>query len=47
MLMLGFQLIIRVLALDVFPESDRYTDVVLIVLQVVKNTFLGYLEVDA
>jgi hypothetical protein len=47
MLVLGFKLAIGVLAFDIFPELDHYIDVVLIILQITKNTFLGYLKVGA
>jgi hypothetical protein len=47
MLMLGFQLVIGVSTLNVFPELDHYIDVVLIVRQIIRNTFLRYFKVYA
>jgi hypothetical protein len=47
MLVLGFKLVIGVLVLNMFLESGYYIDVVLVVLQVIRNTLLGYFEVGA
>jgi hypothetical protein len=47
MLVLGFQLAVGVSALNLLPESGYYIDIVLIVYQITKDTFLGYFEVYA
>jgi hypothetical protein len=47
MLILGFQLVVRVLALNMFLESGYYIDIVFIIRKIIRNTFLRYLKVYA
>jgi hypothetical protein len=47
MLVLGFQLVVRISALNVLLESDYYVDIIFIIRKVVRNTFLGYFKVYA
>jgi hypothetical protein len=47
MLVLDFQLIVRVSALNILLELDYHVDIIFIIYKVIRNIFLEYLEVYA